>query len=66
MEILLNGEPHQAAEDITLAQLLERNGYGQRRIAVEINREIVPRSRHADTVIKPDDHVEIVQAMGGG
>ena len=66
MEILLNGEPHDVADDKTLAQLLDDHGYTQRRVAVEINQEIVPRSRHAQTRLNPHDRIEIVQAMGGG
>ena len=66
MEILLNGEPRQIADDKTLTQLLADHGYGERRVAVEINHEIVPRSRHAQTTLKPNDRVEIVHAIGGG
>lgn len=66
MEILLNGEPRQVAHDKTLAQLLHDHGYGERRVAVEINHEIVPRSRHAQTALKPNDRIEIVHAIGGG
>lgn len=66
MQILLNGSPHDLPADTSLLQLLQQHGYAGRRVAVEINREIVPRSQHADTVLKPSDQVEIVHAMGGG
>jgi sulfur carrier protein len=66
MQILLNGNPHDCADDTTLAQLLADHGYAQRRVAVEINRQIIPRSEHASTRLRPADHVEIVHAMGGG
>jgi sulfur carrier protein len=66
MKILLNGNPHDCADDITLARLLEDNGYAQRRVAVEINRQIIPRSQHATTTLHPHDQIEIVHAMGGG
>ncbi|UXI69264.1 sulfur carrier protein ThiS [Tahibacter amnicola] len=66
MQILLNGHPHQCAEDTTLAELLDQAGYAQRRVAVELNREIIPRSRHAQTALAPNDQVEIVHAIGGG
>jgi sulfur carrier protein len=66
MNILLNGSPHDCADDTTLADLLAANGYAGRRVAVEINRDIVPRSAHATTPLKAGDQVEIVHAMGGG
>ncbi|HSX60958.1 MAG TPA: sulfur carrier protein ThiS [Tahibacter sp.] len=66
MNILLNGTPYECADGATLADLLADNGYAGRRVAVEINRDIVPRSAHATTALKPDDRVEIVHAMGGG
>lgn len=66
MNILLNGSPHECADDTTLARLLADNGYAGRRVAVEINRDIVPRSAHATTALHPGDQVEIVHAMGGG
>jgi sulfur carrier protein len=66
MNILLNGSPHDCADDITVTDLLAANGYADRRVAVEINRNIVPRSAHATTRLKDGDQVEIVHAMGGG
>ena len=64
--ILLNGESRNIEDGITLGALLEASEYARRRIAVEINREIVPRSLHAQRVLHDGDHIEIVQAMGGG
>ena len=66
MHIHLNGESHEFPEPVTIAQLLESTGYGQRRVAVEVNRDIVPRSRHATHRLCEGDRVEIVQAIGGG
>jgi len=66
MEIIVNGEPRQVAEQYTVAQLLEAMGLVGRRLAVEINLEIVPRSTHADHQLQPGDKVEIVHAIGGG
>ncbi|TDR46534.1 sulfur carrier protein ThiS [Tahibacter aquaticus] len=66
MQILLNGNAHDLPERTTLQQLLQDHGYAGRRVAVEINREIVPRSQHASTELQPADQVEIVHAMGGG
>ncbi len=66
MKIVLNGEEREIAPATSLLQLLELAGYAQRRVAIEINREIVPRSRHASRLLQPDDRVEIVHAIGGG
>ena len=66
MDILLNDERRELAGDCTLAQLLDEAGYADRRVAVEVNREIVPRSRHAGHRLADGDRVEIVHAIGGG
>lgn len=64
--IHLNGQPHELAAPATLAQLLERLGYAGKRIAVERNGEIVPRSRYGETALDDGDSLEIVVAVGGG
>lgn len=66
MKIALNGKEREIAPDTSIAQLLDQAGYGGRRVAVEINREIVPRSQHAERRLAAADRVEIVQAIGGG
>jgi len=66
MHILLNGHPLEIDEHATLAQLLAAQGYAERRVAVELNRGIVPRSLHAAQRLQPGDRVEIVHAIGGG
>ncbi|HEX5951993.1 MAG TPA: sulfur carrier protein ThiS [Rhodanobacteraceae bacterium] len=66
MQIYLNGQPHECAAATTVAGLLAETGHGERRVAVEVNREIVPRSRHAQRELQDGDRVEIVQAIGGG
>ena len=66
MKIVLNGEEREIAPATSLVQLLELAGYAQRRVAIEINREIVPRSRHASHTLRPGDRIEIVHAIGGG
>ncbi|MEO8672627.1 MAG: sulfur carrier protein ThiS [Tahibacter sp.] len=66
MQILLNGQPREFAADTTLATLLELTGYADRRVAIEINRDIAPRSRFAEILLKDGDKVEIVHAIGGG
>jgi sulfur carrier protein len=66
MNILLNGEPQQVADNITAAQLVETLGLKGKRLAMEVNMEIVPRSAFQEFVIHADDRVEIVHAIGGG
>ncbi|HEY8681745.1 MAG TPA: sulfur carrier protein ThiS [Rhodanobacter sp.] len=66
MHITLNGHPRDCAASITVAQLLEQAGYADRRVAVELNQEIVPRSLHASHVLVDGDRLEIVHAIGGG
>jgi sulfur carrier protein len=66
MTIEVNGERRALAACVTVAALLAELGYGGRRVAVERNGEIVPRSRHDSTVLVPGDRIEIVVAVGGG
>ena len=66
MHILLNGQPHALDAPSSIADLLQALGLAQRPVAVELNQQVVPRSRHADTWLGQDDRVEIVRALGGG
>jgi sulfur carrier protein len=66
MKILLNGQEKSLKPPVTLAALLQAMGLGDRRVAVEVNREIVPRSRHGEYQLKDNDRVEVVFAIGGG
>ncbi len=66
MEIMLNGEPREVAESLSIANLLEELELAGRRLAVEVNLEIVPRSLHGEHMLKAGDRVEIVHAIGGG
>jgi sulfur carrier protein len=64
--IMLNGELRELQAGITVIGLLETAGFSGRKVAVEINQEIVPKSAHAERVLAEGDRVEIVHAMGGG
>ena len=64
--IVLNGDPYAIDGEIRLIALLERLDMRQTRVAVEINREIVPKASYTATVIKPGDNVEIINFVGGG
>ena len=66
MQILVNGEPRSVAPGLTAAQLVELLELGGRRLAMEVNREILPRSQYAGHELRDGDRVEIVQAIGGG
>lgn len=66
MRILLNGDPLDLPAECTAAQLLSQQGLAERRVAVEVNGTIVPRSVHAQHRLHDDDRVEIVHALGGG
>ncbi len=66
MQILLNGQPERLVDDLTLAQLVEQLGLAGKRIAIEVNDELVPRSEHGTHRLCDGDRVEIVQAIGGG
>ena len=64
--IVLNGEPHPLADDTTVAALVAGLGLSPQQVAVEKNREIVPRSEHAQTILRDGDQLEIVTFVGGG
>ncbi len=66
MEIYLNGEPRQVADGINAAQLIEELALAGRRVAVEVNREIVPRSAYVQYRLRAGDRIEVVRAIGGG
>lgn len=66
IEIQLNGEPRRVAGPVTVTGLVETLGIAGRRIAVAVNREVVPRSQFAERALADGDRVEILQAVGGG
>ncbi|MHB1145224.1 MAG: sulfur carrier protein ThiS [Thiobacillus sp.] len=66
IELAINGEPRTFPAPLTLAQLIESLDLAGKRIAIEKNGEIVPRSQHACTPLASGDRLEIVVAVGGG
>lgn len=66
MHVTVNGEEEHLPEGLTVAELVERAGLSGQRVALEVNREIVPRSAYAETRLAEGDRVEIVRAIGGG
>ena len=66
LELKINGETRQFIDALTVAGLIEQLGYAGKRIAIERNGEIVPKSQHASTALAAGDQLEIVVAVGGG
>ena len=66
MNIQVNGTAHVVPQNSTLAVLLEQLRLAGKRVAVELNGEIVPRSTYSATPLHEDDCLEIMQAIGGG
>jgi len=62
----VNGQPHVAGDGLTVAQLVAQLGLAGKRLAVEVNRDIVPRGEHAGRMLRDGDRVEIIHAIGGG
>ncbi len=66
MRIDVNGETREFPENLSVAGLLDAMALTGKRLAVEVNADIVPKSRHGETRLKSGDRVEIVHAIGGG
>ena len=66
MQIILNGDTKELANEITLQQLLDRLEIPMGRVACEVNLKIIKRAFYPDTVLHEGDAVEIIQAIGGG
>lgn len=66
MRVALNGAEREVPDGTTVLALLEQAGIDRRRIAVEVNREVVPKTRHGERLLAPGDRVEIVTMVGGG
>lgn len=66
MRIVLNGREQDVDGNATVADLIAAAGLVGRRVAIEVNREIVPRSDYAARRLSADDRVEVVHAIGGG
>lgn len=66
LTLKINGENRQFPEPLTVAGLIDQLGYTGKRIAIERNGEIVPKSQHVSTELASGDQLEIVVAVGGG
>ncbi len=66
MDLIVNGDKLSVPESTDLSELLTQLGLGRVKVAVELNREIVPRSQYSGYPLKDGDALEIVHAIGGG
>lgn len=66
MTVTVNGEPRMLSDGATVEALLAELGLQDRRVAVELNRDVVARDRYAEQQLHSGDVVEIVQFVGGG
>ncbi len=64
--IIVNGEQKEVVGPLTVLGLLEKLEIDLRRVAVELNLEILPKSEYTTTTLQDDDRIEIVQFVGGG
>jgi sulfur carrier protein len=66
IDVVINGQPRTLNAGTTVTALIGELGLGDRKVAVERNREVVPRAQHATTVLADGDRLEIVTFVGGG
>ncbi len=66
MQIVVNGQSKDIADEASVTALLEQLGLDARRVAVELNRKIVPRAQYGLTKLADQDQLEIVTLVGGG
>ena len=64
--ITVNGKQIQLASEMSVADYLEQNNYQIKRIAVELNEEILPKYSYSETMLKDGDRLEVVTFVGGG
>ena len=64
--IIVNGKEINLTEDTTVAEYLEQNQYQVKRIAVELNGDILPKYSYSDTMLKDGDRLKVVTFVGGG
>jgi sulfur carrier protein len=66
MQITVNGKPREVPDGLTVRTLLEHLALTSGPVAVEVNRAVVPRAKHAEHAVSAGDAVEIVHFVGGG
>ena len=66
MQIFINGDPRDVPDETRMSDLIQLLDLGGKRVAVEVNEELVPRSTFEAHNLLPDDRIEIIHAVGGG
>lgn len=66
IDVVINGKPRTVNEGTTVSGLIGELGLTGKPVAVERNREVVPRALHASTILAAGDHLEVVTFVGGG
>ena len=66
IDVVINGQSRSVNVGTTVEMLIEELGLGDRRVAVERNRNVVPRAEHATTELAAGDRLEVVTFVGGG
>jgi sulfur carrier protein len=66
MKLLVNGAERDVTDGLTVRALVEHLGLTEGPVAVEVNRDVVPRAQHATATLRDGDQVEIVHFVGGG
>ena len=66
MQVTVNDEPRRLPAGATVAELVAMLGFGPRRVAVEVNREIIVRATYTERVLHDGDTIEIIHFVGGG
>jgi sulfur carrier protein len=66
VSVTINGEPHDIPSGLTLTALIAHLGLSDGPVAIERNREVVPRAEHGHVVVEAGDVLEIVHFVGGG
>jgi sulfur carrier protein len=66
MKIIVNGESKEIDENLSAQALLLTLNLAEKKLALEVNEEIVPKSKLSEYIIQPGDRVEIIHAIGGG
>ena len=66
LSVQVNGEPRRVSAGLSIAQMLAELGLDPQRVAVERNRDVVPRSQLGEVMVEDGDEYEIVHFVGGG
>ena len=66
MKIIVNGEETSLPEDSNIQDLVAELGFTNKRIAIEVNEAIIPKSKHQSHLLESSDRVEVINAVGGG